>query len=270
MWPLLQALGALLVLFGIFTHARRLSASLSDDVDLLPRGAALLDPSHAQHAAIVRLPSFLSAAEIGVLEVAASDHRSSHPDSGFTLYLQSGGLSASVDAIVQRIHEQVRRIDVESWGLNAVHDLEGVAGARFSASGSSSESDASADSGGSSSCSASYSVDGSMRARTVEFHEYGSGKRQVCASHCDHGSLFTADVMLSCTGDFTGGRFSTTTARRGEAPVDTEHDFERGASSAHTPLPARTPPPHASPARLARTSQRPAPPSVLLAPLGEV
>ena len=165
MWPLLQALGALLVLFGIFTHARRLSASLSDDVDLLPRGAALLDPSHAQHAAIVRLPSFLSAAEIGVLEVAASDHRSSNPDSGFTLYLQSGGLSASVDAIVQRIHEQVRRIDVERWGLNAVHDLEGVAGARFSASGSSSESDASADSGGSSSCSASYSVDGSMRAR---------------------------------------------------------------------------------------------------------
>ena len=64
--------------------------------------------------------------------------------------------------------------------------------------------------------------------RTVEFHEYGEGKRQVCGTHCDHGSLFTADVMLSRTSDFTGGLFQTTATRQGEAPVDTAHQFERG------------------------------------------
>lgn len=196
----------------------------ADDHDTTPQGAALLDPSQAQLSHLVRIPKFLSSDDIDVLEYAAARHRSSHPDAGFTLYLQHNGLHSTVDLIVQRIHDSVKRIDVEHWGLNAVHELEGVSGiGAIGMDGSSSGSDSSA-----SDVSASYCTDGSMRARTVEFHEYGAGKRQVCASHCDHGSLFTADLMLSRTGDFTGGRFTTTCARDGDVPVDTEHEFERG------------------------------------------
>lgn len=202
--------------------------SLVDDAHEMPHGAALLDPSLAQHAAVVRIPSFLSDAEISTLKGAAECHRLSHPDADFTMYLQHGGVAPLVAMIVQRIHDQVKQVDAEHWCLNAVHDLEGVSGIHASCDGAVSRDGDSSDDDSSSNVSASYCTDGSMRARTVEFHEYGAGKRQVCASHCDHGSLFTADLMLSSTGDFAGGCFVTTVTRQGESPIDTVHEFERG------------------------------------------
>ena len=67
-----------------------------------------------------------------------------------------------------------------------------------------------------------------MQARTVEFHEYSRLKRRVCANHSDYGSLFTADVMLSDTSDFEGGRMVTSVVEEGCAAMDSEHTFEQG------------------------------------------
>lgn len=215
-----------------------------------PRGRDLLDPHFAQHAGVYRVPAFLSEAEIDAIRSEAARHREEHPGKGGTLYLQYNGLHETLEPIVSKIREQVRDIDAEHWGLNAVHELEGVSGVRrvetaskatdeekgdgaVDAGDAASTCDAGSDDVDSDSddsiISASFCEKGSMRARTVEFHDYSNAPhgRRVCGTHCDTGSLFTADVMLSPTSDFTGGQFVTTVTTDGGAQ-HTRHTFEQG------------------------------------------
>ena len=252
---ILQGVGTLLVLGWIFLRARRVTAKHMDEDSAVsndPYGRELLDPLMAQHAKVFRFPAFLSIDEIDIIRCEARRHRESHPDAGFTLYLQHGGVDPLLQTIIARIREQVRRVDAEHWGLNAMHALEGVSGVRYSPAGdegtnaaavtaqpdgdaashvdddAASEASNGAASAASSSATASYCTDGRMHARTVEFHEYSSRARKICANHCDHGSLFTADVMLSRDADFEGGQMVTTVVEAGAAPVLTRHVFDQG------------------------------------------
>jgi hypothetical protein len=225
----------MLLLASLVFFARRAWLASLDET-CQPHGRELLDPDKAQHAAVIRVPAFLGAAEIAVLTREAHRHRTSHPDAGFTLYVQHDGLHASLAPVIARIHEQVWLLDAEHWGLNAVHDLEGVSGMGGGAAQGAFAQDAlssgldgcASDDSSSTEHSASYCEDGSMRHRTVEYHEYSERARKICASHADHGSLFTADVMLSSSCDFEGGRFTTTVVEAGAPPVDTHHTFEQG------------------------------------------
>lgn len=226
----------------------------SDPQQVLPHGRDLLNPEHAQHAQMLRFPAFISAAEIEVIKAEALRHRACHPGVCETLYLQHGGIHHSLAPIVARIHDQVWRVDAEIWGLNAVHRLEGVSGAavrELAASGcdnsetasvadaadgelSGDEGDdfdarSSAASASSSTLTASFAVDGAMRPRTIEFHEYSVRGRRICGTHSDYGSLFTADVMLSQSSDFEGGRMvSTVLDGGGIVASQTWHAFEQG------------------------------------------
>ena len=148
------------------------------------RGSDLLNPEQAQHAHMLRYPGFLSLDEISIVRREAARHRDSHPGCGGTLYLQHEGLHDSLVPIVARIYERVWLTDAEHWGLNAVHELEGVSGLGAPAAPGldGDESDASVES-------ASFCTDGTMYARTIEFHEYGSQGRKCCGTHSDYGSM---------------------------------------------------------------------------------
>lgn len=218
----LQGFGALALLLVILFHIRcvMLNAEAPQSRSE-PQGSDLIDPAHAQHAQTIRMPGFIDSNEIQLIRAVVARHRMCHPHAGGTLYLQHEGLDRLLAPIVSRIHDQVKLVDAELWGLNAVAALEGVSGLSSSPGDTSDASDTS-------SASASYCTDGSMRPRTIEFHEYSERGRKACGSHCDHGSLFTADVMLSNSSDFEGGRMMTTVAEEGVVPVHTTHAFEQG------------------------------------------
>ena len=174
---------------------------------------------------MVRFPEFISAEEVELIRDEALRHRASHPDAGGTLYLQHEGLHPLLAPIVERIHDRVWRLDAEVWGLNAVHDLEGVSGLHHRPANQ----DAAVSDSDEPSASWSFCTSGAMQPRTIEFHEYGTARgRKVCCNHCDHGSLFTADVMLSPTNEFEGGGMVTTVVEEGKAATHMRHAFEKG------------------------------------------
>ena len=207
-----------------------------------PQGSDLLDPARAQYATVVRTPAFLTKDDIEVIRHSAAHYTATHPDAGFTLYLQHKGLDPALADIVARVHDRVNSIDAEHWALNAVHALEGVSGVSAGRHSKSSGGDGGGaatttanvatsgyeSDGESSVASLSYCTDGTMRARTVEFHEYSKLKRQICANHSDWGSLFTADVMLSDTCEFEGGQMITTVTEEGGTSIESVQTFEQG------------------------------------------
>ena len=184
-------------------------------LDPMLRGAQLLDPTVAQHTPFIRIPSAITARNIATLIEAAEEHKRQHAREGEEsrasetsapvgtgssdvpgkIYLHHNGLNKDVAAIVSHIQSIVEGTDAIHFGLLA--DSEVMA-------------------------------DGPMVPRCVEFHEYAQGEREVCESHYDSGSLFTADVMLSDCNEFEGGAMQGTAIDASGIANVTDQTFERG------------------------------------------
>lgn len=108
------------------------------------------------------------------------------------VFLQAGHqLQARLPALAARLKRAAREVD-EAQGWNATRGLS----------------------------------DAQLGIRCAEVHRQSAGGGLPDAQHRDHGSLITIDVMLSDSGSFEGGEFSTYDARgrrRG-------HVFERGTA----------------------------------------
>ena len=171
------------------------------------RGAALLDPAVAQHTRVIRTPGLLNDEEVQLCHMAAAVHKAEHigcvksnategsSDVLGKLYLHHVCVPDSLVPLVRKIYEHVKSVDADHWGLLADSEV---------------------------------AADGPMMARCVEYHEYATDERQYCASHYDAGSLFTADVMLSDVGEFSGGTMQTTSVDASGKESVTSHTFERG------------------------------------------
>ena len=149
----------------------------------------MLDPALAQHTRAVRTRGFFSSKDIATVRAAAAAAATTpsaaaaaevaaEEDCEAPVYLQHGGLSASLVPLVDRIFAHACRVDAEQgWGMVTSGDVRAA---------------------------------GNVHARCVEFHEYGAGRRRRCGCHYDSGSLWTVDIMLSDTGSFEGGELVTT------------------------------------------------------------
>ena len=167
----------------------------------------MLDPALAQHTRAVRTRGFFSSKDIATVRdvaaaaataatvanasanataaattpsaAAAAQVAAEEKDCEAPVYLQRGGLSASLVPLVDRIFAHACRVDAEQgWGMVASGDVQAAGN--------------------------------NVHARCVEFHEYGAGRRRRCGCHYDSGSLWTVDIMLSDTGSFEGGELVTT------------------------------------------------------------
>lgn len=150
------------------------------------RGRQLLDPDWAQHTEVQRTPAFLCDAEIEQVISCAAEHRRVHASPSEestwdTVYLQRGGLPAELAPIFRRISQRVGAADRDNWGI-----LGGEEGLQLG---------------------------DDVNARCVEFHEYSERGRRTCGHHYDSGSVFTADIMLSDSSSFEGGRMCTSVIR---------------------------------------------------------
>eukprot|EP00658_Telonema_sp_P-2_P062910 TRINITY_DN51577_c0_g2_i1.p1 TRINITY_DN51577_c0_g2~~TRINITY_DN51577_c0_g2_i1.p1 ORF type:complete len:283 (-),score=47.76 TRINITY_DN51577_c0_g2_i1:27-875(-) len=162
-----------------------------------PRGVAWLDPELARQSQFIRIPRFLAQPEAQLLLDAAERHKERHEntpgwyggDQLGKLYLQDGGLPAVLEPVVARISKLVRRVDREHWGVLS-------------------------------------EVGGEIEPRCVEFHEYSEATKTECPVHVDTGSLFTADVMLSPSGQFEGGEMLGRQWQPGARHLDSPPPFE--------------------------------------------
>ena len=176
-------------------------AAASSRLPLQCRGIALLNPQLADRTSVVRTKGFLSAEDIALVHQAAVQHKKEYGvetvDTPGKYYLQSGGCCRELAALVNRIAELVVAVDREHWGVLDDDELRD---------------------------------DGPLLARCVEYHEYHDAGRQICGTHHDAGSLFTADLMLSHTAVFEGGELLTAEPDMDAAGAVTQlaHVFERG------------------------------------------
>lgn len=165
------------------------------------RGADLLDPRLADHTHVVRTPQFLSQTDIETVHAVAAAHIAGRTPGDFVdtpgkWYLQDGGVPSALRPIISRIAALATRVDADNWGILDDEKHDG---------------------------------DGPLLARCVEYHQYHDGGRRICGVHCDAGSVFTADLMLSHTTEFEGGALLTHTSD-GDGRITATHrnTFERG------------------------------------------
>ena len=119
----------------------------------------MLDPALAQHTRAVRTRGFFSSKDIATVRAAAAAAATTpsaaaaaevaaEEDCEAPVYLQHGGLSASLVPLVDRIFAHACRVDAEQgWGMVTSGDVRAA---------------------------------GNVHARCVEFHEYGAGRRRRC------------------------------------------------------------------------------------------
>ena len=163
----------------------------------------LQHPDTAGRLNVVRTKQFLSLDEIEEIKNAAQAMSKRNPVPKWdTVYLQNQHyFQHNHQKIYEKIKALVRDVDRQHWGL--LHALDKTIGI-------------------------------GVNARCIEFHEYALNARRICGPHVDTGSLFTVDIMLSCTTEFEGAVF--TTDRIPEEAVDANarlphthrHCFEQG------------------------------------------
>ena len=163
----------------------------------------LQHPDTAGKFSVVRTKQFLNLHEIEEIKAAALAMSKLNPVPKWdTVYLQNQHYFQNNHRhIYDKIKALVRDVDEEHWGL--LQALEKTIG-------------------------------NGVNARCIEFHEYSLNARRICGPHVDTGSLFTVDIMLSCTSEFEGAKF--TTDRLPAEPVDPKarlphtqrHRFEQG------------------------------------------
>ena len=166
----------------------------------------LQNPSTAGNSRVVRTKQFLSLEEIQQIVTAAqmTSDLTSVPKWD-TVYLQDQLYFQIHHAeLYEKIKALVKTVDEEHWGL--LHALGKTVGA-------------------------------GVNARCIEFHEYALDARRTCGPHADTGSLFTVDIMLSCTSQFQGAVFTTecgddddggAESKPAQLPRTQRHCFEQG------------------------------------------